>query len=77
MFFRWNHYFYSSLSQRLYHPLNRVGDVKQRLQEIIFELCTENNWRLIALEIMPDHVHLFLEVDPNFCTINNYQARQR
>ncbi len=43
-----------------------VGDVKQRLQQIIFELCTEHNWRLIALEIMPDHVHLFLEVDPTF-----------
>ena len=43
-----------------------IGDVKQRLQQIIFELCTEHDWRLIALEIMPDHVHLFLEVDPTF-----------
>ncbi|MDY7006241.1 MAG: IS200/IS605 family transposase [Cyanobacteriota bacterium] len=43
-----------------------IGQVKQRLQEIIFELCTEHDWRLIALEIMPDHVHLFLEVDPTF-----------
>ncbi|MDJ0516070.1 MAG: transposase [Trichodesmium sp. MO_231.B1] len=25
-----------------------------------------HDWRLIALEIMPDHVHLFLEVDPTF-----------
>ncbi|MGK7921046.1 MAG: IS200/IS605 family transposase [Trichodesmium sp.] len=43
-----------------------IGDVKQRLQQIIFELCTEHDWRLIALEIMPDHVHLLLEVDPTF-----------
>ncbi len=43
-----------------------VGEVAMRLQDIIFELCTENNWRLIALEVMPDHVHLFLEVDPTF-----------
>lgn len=43
-----------------------VGDIKQRLEQIIFELCTEHNWRLIALEIMPNHVHLFLEVDPTF-----------
>jgi putative transposase len=42
------------------------GEIRYRLQEILFELCTENNWRLIALEIMPDHVHLFLEVDPTF-----------
>ncbi|MGL5874933.1 MAG: IS200/IS605 family transposase [Xenococcaceae cyanobacterium] len=41
-----------------------VGDVAHRLQAIIFELCTEHNWRLIALEIMPDHVHLFLNCDP-------------
>ena len=43
-----------------------VGDVKPRLQEIIFELFREHNWRLSALEIMPDYVHLFLEVDPTF-----------
>ncbi|EAW34382.1 transposase-related protein, partial [Lyngbya sp. PCC 8106] len=43
-----------------------VGEVAMRLQDIIFELCVENNWRLIALEVMPDHVHLFLEVDPTF-----------
>lgn len=41
-----------------------------RLQYIIFELCTKNNWRLIALEVMPDHVHLFLEVDPTFAPSN-------
>ncbi len=43
-----------------------TGKIAHRLQEIIFELCTENNWRLIALEIMPDHVHLFLNADPSF-----------
>ncbi|MGD1699960.1 transposase [Dapis sp. BLCC M229] len=32
----------------------------------MFELCTEHDWRLIALGIMPDYVHLFLEVDPTF-----------
>ena len=43
-----------------------TGKIAHRLQQIIFELCTENNWRLIALEIMPDHVHLFLNADPSF-----------
>ena len=33
------------------------GEIRYRLPEILFELCTENNWRLIALEILPDHVH--------------------
>ncbi|NEO66990.1 MAG: IS200/IS605 family transposase [Moorea sp. SIO4G2] len=43
-----------------------IGEIKMRLQEIIFDLCKDNNWQLIALEIMPDHVHMFLEVDPTF-----------
>nr|WP_272819130.1 transposase [Scytonema hofmannii] len=37
-----------------------VTDVARRLQEIIFELVQEHNWRLIALEIQPDHVHMFI-----------------
>lgn len=42
------------------------GDIKLRAQSIIFDLCQENNWRLVALEIMPDHIHLFLESDPSY-----------
>ncbi|MFB2876360.1 IS200/IS605 family transposase [Floridanema aerugineum] len=26
----------------------------------MFELVTEHEWRLIALEIQPDHVHFFI-----------------
>lgn len=37
-----------------------VKEVASRLQEIIFGLVTEHNWKLIALEIMPDHVHFFI-----------------
>jgi len=58
----------SSVSSINYHfvfiPKRRrpvlIKDVARRLQEIIFELVKEHNWKLIALEIMPDHVHLFL-----------------
>jgi len=39
-----------------------IKEVAKKLQEIIFELVKEHNWRLIALEIMPDHVHLFINV---------------
>ncbi|WP_083887276.1 IS200/IS605 family transposase [Cyanobacterium aponinum] len=42
------------------------GKIVKRCQEIIFELCTENDWRLIALEIMPDHIHLFIETNPTY-----------
>ena len=58
----------SSVSSINYHfvfvPKRRkavlVGNVAQRLQEIIFGLVTEHGWKLIALEIMPDHVHFFI-----------------
>ena len=56
----------SSVSSINYHfvfvPKRRkavlIRDVAQRLQEIIFELGTEHGWQLIALEVMPDQVHL-------------------
>ncbi len=37
-----------------------INDVAKRLQEIIFEVIKEHGWHLIALEIMPDHVHFFV-----------------
>jgi putative transposase len=37
-----------------------VQDVSKRLQEIIFGVVVEHGWKLIALEIMPDHVHFFI-----------------
>jgi putative transposase len=58
----------SSVSSINYHfvfvPKRRkavfIRDVAHRLQEIIFDLVTEHGWKLIALEVMPDHVHLFI-----------------
>lgn len=58
----------SSVSSVNYHfvfvPKRRkavlVSSVAQRLQEIIFGLVTEHGWKLIALEIMPDHVVRFV-----------------
>ena len=37
-----------------------------RLKQLIKEKCKELNVDLLALEIMPDHVHLALSVDPQF-----------
>lgn len=41
-----------------------IGDVENRLRTIIWEVCQEKEWKIIALEIMPDHVHLFVNVIP-------------
>ncbi|WP_310430193.1 IS200/IS605 family transposase [Chamaesiphon sp. VAR_48_metabat_135_sub] len=37
-----------------------VGDIASRMQSIIFELVSEHGWKLIALEVMADHVHMFI-----------------
>jgi putative transposase len=38
--------------------------IAERLQEIICDVCNENRWRIIAMEIMPDHVHLLINAKP-------------
>lgn len=38
-----------------------IGSVADRLLEIICDVCNENRWKIIALEIMPDHLHMFLK----------------
>lgn len=41
-----------------------VGPVEARLKELLAAKCAELKWDIVALEIMPDHVHLFLSADP-------------
>ncbi|MEG4805536.1 IS200/IS605 family transposase [Microcoleus sp. ARI1-B5] len=41
-----------------------TGSIAERLQQIICDVCNENRWRIIAMEIMPDHVHLFINAKP-------------
>ena len=43
-----------------------IGDIEKRLKEIIFEKCKQLKSEIIEIEIMPDHVHLLVEVDPQF-----------
>lgn len=43
-----------------------VNGVDVRLKELIEETCKEYRIDIIEMEIMPDHVHLLMEVDPQF-----------
>ena len=43
-----------------------VEAVAKRLEQIIREVCKEHQAEVLSLEIMPDHVHLLVEVDPQF-----------
>ena len=41
-----------------------VNGVDERLKSLIQEICVERSFTLIEMEVMPDHVHLLIEVDP-------------
>ncbi|MHB1553472.1 MAG: IS200/IS605 family transposase [Acidimicrobiales bacterium] len=43
-----------------------VGKVEERLKELIAEVVEEKQGWLVEVETMPDHVHLLVEVDPQF-----------
>ena len=43
-----------------------VQGVDERLKEVIKEVAVETKSEITEMEIMPDHVHLLVEVDPRF-----------
>ena len=43
-----------------------VNGVDDRLKEIIQNVCTESRAEILELEVMPEHVHLLVEVDPQY-----------
>jgi putative transposase len=43
-----------------------VQGVDERLKAIIQEVIQERHANLIEMEVMPDHVHLLVSVDPQF-----------
>ena len=43
-----------------------VNGVDNRLKELITQICQEIQVEIIEMEIMPDHVHLLVEVNPQF-----------
>ena len=42
-----------------------TGGVEQRFKEILKQICEENDFNIVALEVMPDHVHVFLNTLPS------------
>ncbi len=43
-----------------------VNGADARLKEIIRQVCLETDSEVLEMEVMPDHVHLLVEVDPQF-----------
>lgn len=43
-----------------------VNQIEERLKELLVSYVAELSVDILEMEIMPDHVHLLLEVDPQF-----------
>ncbi len=43
-----------------------VNSVDERLKQVIADVCQERKAFIVAMEVMPDHVHLLVDVDPQF-----------
>lgn len=65
-----NNVVYSSKYHVVWCPKYRrkvlVDTIAKRLLELIHKTAQRYRAEIIALEIMPDHVHLLVEVDPQF-----------
>lgn len=55
-----------------------VGKIEKRLRETIAVVAIEHGMTIHAMEVMPDHVHLFVESDPTLCVaeiVNRFKGR--
>ncbi len=42
------------------------GPIGERLKGMVHEICTAHDWAVEALEVMDDHVHLFVSCPPRW-----------
>lgn len=43
-----------------------IDGVDTRLKEILHEVVSETTGEILELEVMPDHVHVLVEIDPQY-----------
>lgn len=41
-----------------------TGQIEIRLKEIIRQVAIENDWEIATLDVMPDHIHVFVKATP-------------
>jgi putative transposase len=41
-----------------------IGQIELRFKEIVYSIAEDKNFKIIALESMPDHVHVFASAHP-------------
>lgn len=43
-----------------------IGKIAERLKELLSEIASQYGFQIVAVEVMPDHVHLFVSAPPKF-----------
>jgi putative transposase len=43
-----------------------VGEIAERLKQILKEIARDYRIRIIAMEVMPDHIHMLVEAPPKY-----------
>ncbi len=43
-----------------------VPPIDQKVKEILYQVTGESKFSLIELEVMPDHIHALIEIDPQY-----------
>lgn len=63
-----NHSVYSCKHHIIWCPKYRrpvlTDGIDERLKEILAEVCKEKEVELISIEVMPDHVHILVDIQP-------------
>lgn len=69
-----NHTIYSCKYHIVFCPKYRrkilTDDIDTRLKELINELAEDENFDIVEMEVMPDHVHLLLDVYPGIAILD-------
>lgn len=47
-----------------------VGAIEKRLKKLLFDKAHKNGWKIEKMEVMPDHVHIFIKVFPSDAPIH-------
>lgn len=43
-----------------------TGKIKEFLEDQLLTICETKNWKISAMEIMPDHIHIFIAAHPQY-----------
>ena len=41
-----------------------LGSIEKRIKELFYEIAEEHDFEILAMELIPDHVHLFVSAAP-------------